>query len=924
MSFKAAIKNNYKQLLFVCVAFFTMAMVSYFYAGSLMKKQIDLLSQSEMQVYKNKLKSLILAHEAALQHTAATIVTVMETGSSPDELQKVLSAMTTIFKEQDDIKDVFVSVYGYLDGNYLDGTSWIPGEFYNPKIAPWMRGALVNNGLFHSEPYIDPRTGNAVSSISMVVFDQKGESRGVLAVDYLLNPIINQVRDYRISDTGYGFLLDASLSVLTFPGSKFIGGKISEVPGFKYLQDDLLKQTNKKDDRVLVKTIYSDEIENIVFFSRLENGWYLGIVVPMKNYYSDVAVMIPFIFILGAVLTAILCIILIRLSEAKAKSEEESRSKSSFLAHMSHELRTPMNAIIGMSELARREYGKQKGLDYIDEICQAGSNMLAIINDVLDLSKIESGNLSLSERPYNVAELFRDVLAIVKIRLAGKAVSLKVSIDPQTPSGLIGDVVRVQQILMNLLSNAIKYTFVGFIKFEVKSKLLPDNNQVKIVFIVEDSGIGIKQENLEILFNDFIRLDKGSPKKIEGTGLGLSIARTLCHAMNGDISVKSEYGRGSVFTATIIQSIANLQPIEEYDEKYSQQARLDKFKVSFTAPGFRVLLVDDVDTNLMVAKGLMEPYQLDISTCQSGREAIKIAGDQDFDLLFIDHMMPGKDGLETMKNLRLMGERFKNIPMIVMTANVLAGMKEMFLANGFDDYLGKPLNIEILDTILQRWIPADVKRTSAGLSGEDNTNKGLRLDIGGLNWEQGVKAIGGSNKKYMEALAIFCRDVEHRKADLNKDYQQDVSSIRLQLHALKSAMSYIGATVLAKEAMLLEAAALQGDLEILNMGLPPFKESLWQLCANITSALHTLEIAEETQSFPSLALESRELLYKLKTAIAEKDIKNIDDLLEEILPYAENEHFASDVFFIGEQILIAEFEMAEDLVNKLLEREGDG
>ena len=232
MNFKEAAKRDFKQLLFVCAAFLAMALASYFYVGMVMRRQIDLHSRSEMGAYQAALRSLILTHEDALRHVAVSIGMAIEREAGPDELQDILRSWTETLQTQRDIKDIFVSVYGYLNCNYVDGTNWMPGEFYYPKAAPWMRGALTQNGIFHSKPYIDPQTGNAVNAISMVIFDEKGESRGVIAIDCLLNPVIERVGKYKVADTGYGMLMDDSFNVLTYPESGYIGKHITELPGY--------------------------------------------------------------------------------------------------------------------------------------------------------------------------------------------------------------------------------------------------------------------------------------------------------------------------------------------------------------------------------------------------------------------------------------------------------------------------------------------------------------------------------------------------------------------------------------------------------------------------------------------------------------------------------------------------------------------
>ncbi|MDR3321227.1 MAG: hypothetical protein LBS93_02175, partial [Synergistaceae bacterium] len=298
-----------------------------------------------------------------------------------------------------------------------------------------------------------------------------------------------------------------------------------------------------------------------------------------------------------------------------------SESKSMFLARMSHEIRTPMNAIIGMNELAIRDYGHPEALEYLHDIRQAGATLLSIINDILDFSKIESGHIEITAARYETASLLNDALAIIRVRLGDKPVELLADIDPSIPAFMTGDEVRVRQILLNILSNAQKYTDEGLIKFTARWEKIGDET-VNLLFSVEDSGIGIKREDIGHLFGDFSRVDLKRNKNIQGSGLGLLITRLLCRAMGGDVTVTSEYGQGSVFTATIRQNCADYVPMGHIEGRVFSRAEAGG--VRFTAPDFRVLIVDDNAANLKVAAGLLAPYMMKVDTCLSGEESVAL------------------------------------------------------------------------------------------------------------------------------------------------------------------------------------------------------------------------------------------------------------------------------------------------------------
>jgi len=362
-----------------------------------------------------------------------------------------------------------------------------------------------------------------------------------------------------------------------------------------------------------------------------------------------------------------------------------------------------MNAIIGMSELAHRECGESKAGEYIANIKQAGNNLLSIINDILDFSKIESGRMEPVNACYNTASLLNDVLTIMRVRSEKGAVDFSSDIDETIPSFMIGDAVRIRQVLLNILSNAVKYTKKGFVKFSASWRR-EDSNFATLIFTIEDSGIGIKPEDMGKLFDTFSRLDLERNFSIEGTGLGLSIVRSLCRAMGGNITATSEYNKGSIFTVTLPQAISDDKPLGVIDKKINWHDTRDKH---LTAPGFRVLVVDDVKINLMVAEGLLASYEMTVTTCQSGEDALLLVQENDYDLVLMDHMMPGMNGIEATAAIRALGTRFEKLPIVALTANAIVGMREMFLKNGLDDFLSKPIEISKLEELIARWVPKE-------------------------------------------------------------------------------------------------------------------------------------------------------------------------------------------------------------------------
>ncbi|MDR0465414.1 MAG: response regulator, partial [Treponema sp.] len=381
---------------------------------------------------------------------------------------------------------------------------------------------------------------------------------------------------------------------------------------------------------------------------------------------------------------------------ARLRANEENKSKTSFLANMSHEIRTPMNAIIGMTELLLRGDLSDVSRGHALDIKQAGNNLLSIINDILDFSKIEAGKLEIVPEKYLLSSLLNDTVNIIRMRLGEKPVQFKIFVDGSIPNSLIGDVVRLRQILINLLSNAVKYTEKGHISLSVMiSKKF--NEQVWLKAEISDTGKGIKPEDQKKLFNEFVRIDPKSNLNIEGTGLGLAITKRLCGVMGGEIIVESEYGKGSTFTVKIPQIVESEEPVSSAK---AMNGSFSSNPVSFTIPQTRLLIVDDFPTNLKVVQGLLAPYKVNADTCLSGEEAVRLVKQNNYDIVFMDHMMPEMDGVEAAAIIRAWEkERLsangsgKKLPIIALTANAVTGMREMFLENGFNDFLAKPVDV---------------------------------------------------------------------------------------------------------------------------------------------------------------------------------------------------------------------------------------
>jgi len=559
---------------------------------------------------------------------------------------------------------------------------------------------------------------------------------------------------------------------------------------------------------------------------------------------------------------------------AKELAEQSSRAKTAFLAKMSHEIRTPMNAIIGMSELALRKDTSSIVREEIIAIKRAGANLLSIINDILDLSKIDSGKLEIAPKNYLLSSLINDVISIAKAKLVDSNVRFDLKINSGMPDALFGDETRIRQIFLNILGNAVKFTSEGSISFSVSGRINGDT--VIITAEIADSGRGIKEEDIAKLFGDFVQVDLTANRGVEGTGLGLAITKSLVEAMGGSINVKSEYGKGSTFTVTLPQEIRSHEPMTVLEN----QEEDPDFVIKFNAPKAKILVVDDINTNLKVAEGLLLSYEIQVDLSLSGRAAIDLTKNCSYDLIFMDHMMPEMDGVEATKLIR---EQGYDLPIVALTANAVSGTKEMFLANGFDDFLSKPIDVAKLDAILEKWIPKEKQEKAKGNEKHD------------------------LNKINLQTLAVFYRDGIARIEQIIKSLEtEDYSSYTIHVHALKSASANVGAKEISKLAEALEMAGRRGDVEFMKSHTEPFLTKLKlflsdininlkanqeekplniKALANLKEALETMDsdsvdIIDQSVSELQGATQAEDILQYVLAGNYDEAIAMIDDLLK--------------------------------------------
>jgi PAS domain S-box-containing protein len=1025
----------YAQVLVVWIFFALMVFSSYYFMSGIESRHLKQHVNDYLTTITTNIDFELLETEITLRNISVVMRRMIVNGADPG---MVLDYMAEVFdavipNEKHMMKTI--GIFGYFDafgGVYLDGLGWEPPDDYNPLERPWYIAAAAANGdIANTELYIDMDTKEMVTTCAQRFFDDEGRPLGIICLDISLDNIVDYIISTKIADSGYGILLDENRILAVHPNGDYLGKSLYEIDG----SQDIINDMDLGKTVISGHTVKNHEgVQAISFFYKLNNGWYLGIIIPENDYYQSLNTIARILIALGVVLAGILSFILIRIISERQRANEQahniahwyksildavplpitvtdantnwtfvntqvekflnvkfedikgkpcsnwgahicntpncgiecakrglkqtyfthngasykvdveilkdingktagyievvqditqteemarrqmeaetvSKAKSAFIATMSHEIRTPLNAIMGITDIQIQDQTlSQNTRDALIKIHNSGDLLLYIINDILDLSKIEAGKLELVPVNYDVPGLINDAVHLNIMRIINKPVEFELLINENVPAELFGDELRIKQILNNILSNAFKYTDRGEVLLSVDAE---KNNEDRVTLIIKisDTGQGMTQEEISDMFNEYTRFNVETNRTTEGTGLGMSITKHLVRLMNGEIYVESEPGRGSTFTVRLPQKSVGSHVIGKETAEKLRLFRFDSSPLLRNAqitrepmPYGSVLIVDDVETNLYVAQGLLAPYELKIDLVFSGFEAIdKIKAGNVYDIIFMDHMMPKMDGVEAAKIIRDMGYAH---PIIALTANAIMGQAEIFLQNGFDDFISKPIDIRQLNVVLNKLIrdkqPPEVIEKARQKKTEQDKHA-LQRPIG------------------PEIADIFVRDAEKSVPALenvlqNNFKENDIQTFIIHVHAMKSALANIGETELSAAAFKLEQAGRDENMDIITTVTPGFIDALRVIIEKIKSRNRDSEDGENTKE--DLAF-LREKLFIIREACAVFDKRTAKHVLNELKEKTWSHDIRELLNEAAEHLLHSEFDGAVAVCLKL-------
>ena len=691
----------------------------------------------------------------------------------------------------------------------------------------------------------------------------------LFAIDFYLD-VLTDILGESYSVEGYAFLVDEDGLIIDHPNSAYEFSDEDSVNIHDLVYDRLYSQ-----DGMVTFRDYDGVYRVGDSIEENASGFRVIVVKNWGSIYGNVLeYMLLFIALFGICIFAVNVVMhkMIRwqrkanenLKEMAASAIRAEQAKSLFLSNMSHEIRTPINAVLGMNEMILRECSDEQLLSYAENIQSAGKTLLFLINDILDMSKIESGKMEIVPVEYQLGDLILDLWNVIGLKAQEKGLAISFQVDPDMPGKLYGDDVRIKQILTNLLTNAVKYTPQGSVVMDVSCQKISEK-KLNLVISVKDTGMGIKEEDLGKLFEKFQRLDEKKNRNIEGTGLGMNITMSLLKLMDGNMEVKSVYQEGSTFTVTIPQVILGEEPVGNFEEIRRQRKQPSGGgKKIFEAPEAKVLVVDDNTMNLTVFEALLKRTKINIRTAMSGKECLELVQKEKFHIIFMDHMMPEMDGIETLHEMKKLSDNpNQDTPVIALTANAIVGAREMYLNEGFVDFLTKPIEGELLEKMIMDYLPKELvlfgeeekapeeDGPESQPTAENETEK--RLQEEGISVRQGVAYAGGNMQVYLDLMELFLKEKERQQQKIRQFMEEDnMADYAILAHALKGNARMLGADRLADVAFEHEKAGKEGRPEYVKEHWKDFVEE-WDRAYENFEGFYREYRGEESEKYAAVS-----------------------------------------------------------------------
>ena len=788
-------------------------------------------------------------------------------------------------------------LYAVVEDEFIDGTGWVPAADYVPQERPWYGGALANIGqVAVVDPYLDAKTHTMMITLSKSLCDVKS----VAAMDFSLKHLQAMTEELAAKgDSDIEIVLDRKYQVVAHSNRAEVGKSyLTEEGTFGRVLVDKLRSTEDK-----YFSFRFGDAEYVVYSMPVANSWLCLSVFDATATFAQLRRTLVLTIIVLLLVISVILFIMSRYEKKSRLAQElnqkaetaaaANEAKSTFLSNMSHEIRTPINAVLGMNEMILRESREPNVIEYAENIHTAGSTLLGLINDILDFSKIEAGKMEIVPVDYDLSSVFNDLVNMIHTRADAKGLELLLDFDQETPKLLYGDEIRIKQVITNILTNAVKYTEKGSVTFSVKFERVPDNpDSVLLCVAVKDTGIGIKPEDMEKLFSKFERIEEKRNRNVEGTGLGMTITLNLLEKMGSSLQVESTYGVGSTFSFKLRQRVNKWEPLGDYKASYQELLKgHKKYREKFTAPEALVLMVDDNPMNLTVFKSLIKQTKVQVDTANDGDEGLLLAKEKKYDIIFLDHMMPGKDGIETLHELKKQESGpNRNTPVICLTANAISGAREQYIEAGFNDYLTKPIDTDKLEEMLLTYLPQE-KMQEAGEEVMVQENEEIPESLAplqGAEWLDmriGIKN-SGSVEAYLPLLKIFYESIDETEQAIEGFYaERNIKDYTIKVHALKSSARIIGAQEFGEEAQLLENAGKAENREYIRAHHEGFIETYRGFKAQLAAVFANEQTAAEDEKPEADAVLMESVYEEMREAAEEMDCDRLEEIFTEMEDY---------------------------------------